>query len=175
MLCLPAGAASRPVPARGLRAACARQPAYYSPCLSVRAAARQRRHSRGCAVGACSRQARQIRHLNALLRGVVRRAPMSTLQVSKLESLILKKICSLEYVSRVGYSDDGQEVTILVIHDDDRKRDLEILCGIGDRGIEIEDELPDRMIVPLAIQDGDDLPEGILIGSKVIYEREAKQ
>ena len=100
---------------------------------------------------------------------------MSTLQVSKLESLILKKICSLEYVSRVGYSDDGQEVTILVIHDDDRKRDLEILCGIGDRGIEIEDELPDRMIVPLAIQDGDDLPEGILIGSKVIYEREAKQ
>ena len=100
---------------------------------------------------------------------------MSTLQVSKLESLILEKICSLEYVSRVGYSDDGQEVTILVIHDDDRKRDLEILCGIGDRGIEIEDELPDRMIVPLAIQDGDDLPEGILIGSKVIYEREAKQ
>ena len=100
---------------------------------------------------------------------------MSTLQVSKLESLILKKICSLEYVSKVGYSDDGQEVTILVIHDDDRKRDLEILCGIGDRGREIEDELPDRMIVPLAIQDGDDLPEGILIGSKVIYEREAKQ
>ena len=100
---------------------------------------------------------------------------MSTLQVSKLESLILEKICSLEYVSRVGYSDDGQEVTILVIHDDDRKRDLEILCGIVDRGIEIEDELPDRMIAPLAIQDGDDLPEGILIGSKVIYEREAKQ
>ena len=105
----------------------------------------------------------------------MRRAPMSTLQVSKLESLILEKICSLEYVSRVGYSDDGQEVTILVIHDDDRKRDLEILCGIGDGGIAIEDELPDRMITPLAIQDGDDLPEGILIGRKVIYEREASQ
>ena len=100
---------------------------------------------------------------------------MSTLQVSKLESLILEKICSLEYVSKVGYRDDGQEVTILVIHDDDRKRDLEILCGIGDRGIEIEDELPDLMIVPLAIQDGDDLPDGILVGTKVIYEREAKQ
>ena len=105
----------------------------------------------------------------------MRRAPMSTIQVSKLESLILEKICSLEYVSKVGYSDDGQEVTILVIHDDDRKRDLEILCGIGDKGREIEDELPDLMITPLAIQDGDDLPEGILHGTKVIYEREAGQ
>ena len=100
---------------------------------------------------------------------------MSTLQVPKLESLILEKICSLEYVSRVGYSDDGQEVTILVIHDDDRKRDAAILHGIVSRGIEIEYELPDRMISPLAIQDGDDLPEGIFIGRKVIYEREAKQ
>ena len=100
---------------------------------------------------------------------------MSTVQASRLESLILDKICGLEYVSRVGYSDDGQEVTILVIHDDDRERDLEILCGIGDKGMEIEDEMPERMISPLAIQDGDDLPEGIFAGSKVIYEREAGQ
>ena len=89
---------------------------------------------------------------------------MSTLQVSRLESLILEKICSLEYVSKVGYSDNGQEVTILVIHDDDRKRDLEILCEIGEKGRGIEDEMPDRMISPLAIQDGYDLPEGILFG-----------
>ena len=100
---------------------------------------------------------------------------MSTVQVSRLESLILEKICSLEYVSRVGYSDDGQEVTILVIHDYDRKRDGAILHGIVKRGIEIEYEMPDRMISPLAIQDGDDLPEGILVGRKVIYERDAKQ
>ena len=101
---------------------------------------------------------------------------MSTVQVSRLESLILEKICSLEYVSRVGYIDEGrEEVTILVIHDDDRKRDAEIVRGIGDGGRAIEDEMPDRMISPLAIQDGDDLPEGILADSKVIYEREARQ
>ena len=100
---------------------------------------------------------------------------MSTVQASRLESLILDKICGLEYVSKVGYSDDGQEVTILVIHDDDRERDLEIFCGIVNKGIEIEDTMPDRMICPLAIQDGADLPEGIFDGSKVIYEREAGQ
>ena len=101
--------------------------------------------------------------------------PVSTLQVSRLESLILDKICGLEYVSKVGYSDDGQEVTILVIHDDDRERDLEILCGIGDGGREIEEVVHDRMISPLAIQGGADLPDGILLGRKVIYERKAVQ
>ena len=100
---------------------------------------------------------------------------MSTVQASRLESLILDKICGLEYVSKVGYSDDGQEVTILVIRDDYRERDLEIFCGIVNKGIEIEDTMPDRMICPLAIQDGADLPEGIFDGSKVIYEREAGQ
>ena len=48
---------------------------------------------------------------------------MSTARESKLETLILEKICSLEYVSRVGYIDaGGEEVTILVIHDDDPDR-----------------------------------------------------
>ena len=100
---------------------------------------------------------------------------MSTLQATKLESLILDKICSLDYVSKAGYSDDGQEVTVLVVHDDDRKRDQEILHGIVGGGIEIEREIPDRMIGPLAIQDGDDLPEGIFFGRRVIYAREAGQ
>ena len=101
---------------------------------------------------------------------------MSTVQVSRLESLILEKICSLEYVSKVGYIDDGrEEVTILVIHDDDPDRDSAIVRGIGDGGRAIEDEMPDRMISPLAIHDGPDLPEGILANSKVIYERGAKQ
>ena len=100
---------------------------------------------------------------------------MSTLQVSKLESLILGKMCTLGYVSRVGYSGNGQEVTILVIHDGDRERDLEILRETGDRGTEIEDEIADRVITPLAIQDGADLPKGIFAGCKVIYEWEAGQ
>ena len=101
---------------------------------------------------------------------------MSTVQASRLESLILEKICGLEYVSRVGYIDEGrEEVTILVIHDNDPDKDTEMFLEIGRRGREIEDETPDRMISPLAIQDGDDLPEGILADSKVIYEREAKQ
>ena len=100
---------------------------------------------------------------------------MSTVQVSRLESLILEKICSLEYVSRVGYVDEGREVTILVIHDDDRKRDAEITRGIGNMGTAIEDEIGDRVIIPLAIQDGPDLPKGIFIGCKVIYTREAGQ
>ena len=101
---------------------------------------------------------------------------MSTARASQLESLILEKICSLDYVSRVGYIDDGSvEVTILVIHDDDPDRDSAIVRGIGDGGTEIEDEMPGRMITSLAIHDGPDLPEGILADSKVIYEREVKQ
>ena len=98
---------------------------------------------------------------------------MSTLQVSKLESLILEKICSLEYVSKVGYiDDDREEVIILAIHDDDRERDAEITRGIGNMGTEIEHEMADRAIVTMAIQDGDDLPAGILFGSKVIYTQD---
>ena len=100
---------------------------------------------------------------------------MSTVQVSKLESLILEKIGGLEYVSKVGYSDDGQTVTILAVHDDDRKRDSAILRGIGNMGTAIEDEIDDRVIITMAIQDGPDLPEGILVGRKVVYEREAGQ
>ena len=98
---------------------------------------------------------------------------MTTPQDTKLESLILAKICSLEYVSKVGYIDDGgEEVTILVIHDDDRGRDLEIMRGIGSGGTEIEHEIADRAIITMAIQDGDDLPAGILFGSKVVYTRD---
>ena len=101
---------------------------------------------------------------------------MSTVQVSRLESLILEKICSLEYVSKVGYIDEGrEEVTILVIHDDDRARDGAILQGIGNGGTEIEHEMPDRMIIPIPIHGGPDLPEGILFGTKIIYEREGKK
>ena len=112
----------------------------------------------------------------SLIKGPHAGPPMSTVQLSRLESLILEKICGLEYVSRVGYIDEGRgEVTILVIHNDDRKRDAEIVRGIGDGGRAIEDEMPDRMITPLAIHDGPDLPEGIIADSKVIYEREAKQ
>ena len=100
---------------------------------------------------------------------------MSTLRESRLESLILEKICGLEYVSKAGYSDDGQTVTILAIHDDDRERDSAIVRGIGNMGTEIEDEMGDRAIVALAIQDGADLPEGMLFGRKVVYEREKGQ
>lgn len=100
---------------------------------------------------------------------------MSTVQVSRLESLILDKICTLGYVMRVGYIDDGREVTVLVVHDDDPGRVSKTIDEIGDRSIEIEDEVPDRMITALEINDGPDLPEGILADSKVIYEREARQ
>ena len=98
---------------------------------------------------------------------------MSTLQVSRLESLILEKICSLGYVMRVGYIDDGREVTILIVHDDDSSRVDKTIDEIVERGLEIEDEIPDRMISPLEIDDGLDLPEGIIDDSKVIYELEA--
>ena len=100
---------------------------------------------------------------------------MSTARASKLESLILEKICNLEYVSKVGYIDDGREVTVLVIHDDNPDRDTEMFLEVGRRGRDIEDETTDRMISPLAIHDGPDLPEGILANSKVIDEREARQ
>ena len=76
-------------------------------------------------------------------------------------------------VSRVGYSDDGQEVTILVIHDDDPKRDSAMVLELTRKGIEIEHEIPDRMVSPLAIQGGPDLPGGILAGCRAAYAREA--
>ena len=101
---------------------------------------------------------------------------MSTIQVSKLESLIHDRMCSLEYVSMVGYIDEGrEEVTILVVHDNDPDRDAAIVRGIGDAGTAIEDELPGRTITPLPIPGGPDLPEGIIADSKVIYERGARQ
>ena len=99
---------------------------------------------------------------------------MSTLQVSKLESLIVDKIGGLDYVSRVAYHDDGQEVVILVIHDYDHPERLgEMIRGIGNMGTEIEHEISDRAVVPLAINDGPDLPAGIFIGHKPIYDRES--
>ena len=102
--------------------------------------------------------------------------PTSAILASRLELLIHDKICRLDYVSRVGYVDEGhEEVIILVIHDDDPGRLGEMIRGIGDGGTAIEYEMPDRMFTPLPIQDGDDLPVGILIGSKVIYEGDAGQ
>lgn len=93
--------------------------------------------------------------------------------MARLESLIADKISSLGYVSRVGYSDDGQEVTILVIHDDDPERDSAMVLELTRKGIKIEHEMPDRIISPLAIQDGPDLPEGILAGCRAVYARDA--
>ena len=92
-----------------------------------------------------------------------------------MESLIVDKICSLDYVSKVGYNDNGQEVTILVIHDDNPDKDAAMVCEIGDRGREIEDIVQDRMISPLAIQDGSDMPTDILRGYKAIYMRKDEQ
>ena len=98
---------------------------------------------------------------------------MSTIQVSKLESLILEKICGLEYVSKVGYIDDGSvEVFILVVHDDDPDRDKAMVRGIGDGGTAIEHEMPGRMITALPIPDS---TEDAIDDSKIIYEREARQ
>ena len=98
------------------------------------------------------------------------------LRPSKIEPLIREKICSLDYVSKVGYIDEGrEEVTILVIHDYDPDRLGEMIRGIGDGGRAIGREIRDRMFSPLAIHDGPDLPEGIMADSKIIYEREAKQ
>ena len=98
--------------------------------------------------------------------------PMSTQQVSRLESLIIDKLCRLDYVSKAAYVDDGREVTVLLIHDFDPDRLGEMIRGIGNGGTAIEDELDDRTVLPLAIHDGPDLPAGILFGHKVIYERE---
>ena len=101
---------------------------------------------------------------------------MSTIQVSKLESLILEKICGLEYVSKVGYIDaGGEEVFILVVHDHDPDRDLSMVRGIGDGETAIEDEVPGRMITALPIPNGPGQPKDTIADSKVIYEREAKQ
>jgi len=101
-----------------------------------------------------------------------RAIPLSTLQVSRLESLIAEKICGMGRVSRVGYRDDGREVTILVIHDDGPSTIGATIDELTRRGIEIEDKIPDRMISPLAIQDGPDMPDGIPGGCKAVYARE---
>ena len=98
------------------------------------------------------------------------------LRPSRIEPLIREKICTLDYVSRVGYIDAGrEEVLILVVHDDDPNRIGEMIRGIGDGGRAIEDEIPGRMFTPMPIHDGPDLPEGILADSRVIYERDAEQ
>ena len=99
---------------------------------------------------------------------------MSTAHASNLESLILENICSLDYVKSVGYIDGGrEEVIILVVHDHIPDRDAAIVRGIGDGGTAIEHEVGDRMITPLPIPGGPDMSEGLLAGSKVIYERGA--
>ena len=99
--------------------------------------------------------------------------PMSTARASKLESLILEKICGLEYVSKVGYIDDGSvEVFILVVHDHDPDRDSAMVRGIGDGGRAIGREMRDRMITALPIPDS---TEDTIDDSKIIYEREARQ
>ena len=108
-----------------------------------------------------------------LYRGPHGGRPVSTLQVSKLESLILDKICRLDYVTMAGYSDDGREVTILVIHDDDDDRFGEIIRGICSGGTSIEHEMPDRTVITVPIHDGPDLPDDVLAGRKAIYTREA--
>lgn len=100
---------------------------------------------------------------------------MFALQASKLESLILEKLCSLDYVRGVGYSDDGQEVTILVAHDPAGDRDAEVVYEISRRGTEIEREIPDRMISPLPILNAPGLPECELFGTKVLHVRDARQ
>lgn len=97
------------------------------------------------------------------------------MQVSKLESLILEKLCTLDYVRGVGYSDDGREVTILVVHDPAGSRDAEIVYEITRRSVEIEHEIPDRMISALPTCNAPGLPEGGLFGSKVIYARKGRQ
>ena len=100
---------------------------------------------------------------------------MSTLQVSKLESLILEKLCTLSYVAGAGYSDDGQEVTILVVHDPAGDKDLEMVLEITRRGMEIEDKIPDRVISPVPIRNAPDLSKGVIFESKAIYVREDRQ
>ena len=101
---------------------------------------------------------------------------MPTTRESKLEALILEKICSLEYVSKVGYIDDGsEEVFILVVHDYDPDRDRAMVRGIGDGGTAIDHEMPGRMITPLPIPNGPGQPKDTIADSKVIYEREAKR
>lgn len=100
---------------------------------------------------------------------------MSTLQVSKLESLIHEKICTLSYVSGVGYTDDGREVAILVVHDDVGNKDLEMVCELSRRGTGMEDEIPDRMISPVPVLDTPDLQKGVIFGSKVVYVQEDRQ
>lgn len=96
---------------------------------------------------------------------------MSASRSSRLKSLILDKICNLDYVSRAGYRDDGREVTVVVIHDSSPDRDDEMFLEIGSRGREVGREMRDRMITPLAIQDGPDLPKGVLVGYRSIYRR----
>ena len=95
--------------------------------------------------------------------------------MSKLESLILENICTLGYVSGVGYTDDGREVTILVVHDDVGDKDLETVLEITRHGTEIEHGIEDRVITALPILDTPDLQKGVIFGSKVIYVRDARQ
>ena len=95
--------------------------------------------------------------------------------MTRLESLILEKICTLSYVAGAGYTDDGREVTILVVHDDAGDKDLEMVRELSRRGTEIEHEMPDRMISPVPVNNAPGLLEGELFSSKVIYVRDDRQ
>ena len=99
---------------------------------------------------------------------------MTTLQVSRLESLTADRICSLDYVTRAGYRDDGQEVAILVFHDGDPDRVGEMISEIGRRGKETGGEVPDRMISPLSIHGGPGVPADALRCYKAVYTRETR-
>ena len=99
---------------------------------------------------------------------------MPALQVSRPGSLIADRICSLGYVTRAGYRDGGQGVTILVFHDDDPDRVGETIGEIGRRGREIGGEVPDRMISPLSIHDGPDVLADVLRGYEAVHMRETR-
>ena len=49
--------------------------------------------------------------------------------------------------------------------------DAATVCEIGDGWREIEGMMPDSMISPLAIQDGSDMPVGVLCGYRAIHTR----
>ena len=80
----------------------------------------------------------------------------------------------MDYATRAGYRDGGQEVTIPVFHDDDPDRLGAVIDEIGRRGLEIEGEVPDRMISPLSIHGGPDVPADVLRCYKAAYTRETR-
>ena len=97
--------------------------------------------------------------------------PIPSPEVPKPESLTLEKMCVLGYVSMAVHGVDG-EVTIHVIRDYDPERLGDMISAIGDRGTENEHEIPDRLIILLAIHDGPGRPD-FFLGCRVAYLRDA--